>query len=165
VAQKLAAVTFISQQQSGNVHPLLFQFLGEHSGNSRAQLSVSDISNYHLHPPTRNSSFVCYCLPINSTVLPNHFINAITVSLVRCCSWSPTTLLVIRTGMSEVCIVDTCSPKSIRRVLMSTQCPPWMTFNRRWMQIGGTFYAFKNWVTARCLFHIDIVYTAPFLRM
>jgi hypothetical protein len=45
VAQEIVALTFISQL-SVNIHHLPFQFL---SGNPlRPQLSVSEISNYHL---------------------------------------------------------------------------------------------------------------------
>jgi hypothetical protein len=136
--------------KSANAHPLLFQFLSERPGNpSRAQLSASDISNYRLHSLMWNDSFVSYCLLRYATILLDHFINAISVSLVGCCSRSTATLLVIQAGISEVCISDTCSPNLHNRRPINNYHSP-INANR-W-----NVFCSQNWITARCLFRTDI---------
>lgn len=56
----------------------------------------SEISNYCLHLLMWNGNFLCYCLLRNVTILLDHFINTIWVSLISCCLWSPATLLVVQ---------------------------------------------------------------------
>jgi hypothetical protein len=58
------------------------------------------------------------------------------------CSWSPTTLLVIRAGMSEVCISDTCCPSTISTD--TYKVVPINKFIRWFMSIDGTFLSVKN---------------------
>jgi hypothetical protein len=99
-------------------------------------------------------SFAVACW--NVTILLNHFINVISMSLFSCCSWSPAMLLVIQVGMTEVCIMDTYAAQC-RAVLMSTQSFPLTTFICQRMSSGGTFSAIKNLITEHCLFHTDIV--------
>jgi hypothetical protein len=67
--------------------------------------SVFGIQNQQLSPACAHVKlqFSLICLLRNTTGL---------LSPAGCCSWSLTTLRVIRTDMSEVCIADTCSPTS-----------------------------------------------------
>jgi hypothetical protein len=58
-----------------------------------------------------NSSFVCCCLLRNMTILFDHFINVISVSLISGCLWSAV-LLVTQAGKSKVCITDMCCQTS-----------------------------------------------------
>lgn len=69
-------------------------------------------SSCHMHLLMWNGNFV-YHLLRDATVLDNS-INAISASLVRYCSWSPVTLVIIQVGMSKVCIKDTCRRTSER---------------------------------------------------
>jgi hypothetical protein len=62
--------------------------------------------------PALTHSIVCHCLPRNAMTVLDHFIKAISVSLVRCYPWFPATLLFIQPGMSKGYIADTCSATS-----------------------------------------------------
>lgn len=99
-----------------------------------AQISVSEIINYHLHSFSRNGQYAYYCLLRFSMIIPYMYVTS--ASLLGCCSWSPITMLNLQAGTSEICILDPCS--TCQTAMMSIQLSQQTSSNRQWTSTSGT---------------------------